>query len=163
MPESFAVELVEVVQELRRRLAEHQEKEDVAYLDYLDSMDVVAEVRREEEEMPHVWEEIIDGTAPEWLKVYGSTVRAAARLRQFVLGMRTIGGTSAFDVKQMIEHWPQVEPDVQLAMAWLAGRCAKLHERAKELKSSVEQLEASSAKPHGRSNDDLVEGASTCP
>jgi len=137
MPESFAVELVEVVQELRRKLAEHQEKDDADYFEYLDSMDVVAEVRREEEEMPHVWTEIIDGTAPEWLKAYGRTITEAARLRQFVLGMRTIGGTSAFDVKQMIEHWPQVEPDVQLAMAWLAGRCAKLHERATSLKPSV--------------------------
>lgn len=152
MPESFAVELVAVVKELTRRLKAHDDKENWNYVDYLDSMDVMREVMREEKELPKVWDEIREGTAPDWLQAYGNTITAAARLRTFALGIRTIGGAWGFELKQMIEHWSKLEPDVQLALSWLARRCRLLHEEAQQLRSQVE-LAASDSNLKKRSMD----------
>jgi hypothetical protein len=137
MPETYVAELAEAVKVLARRLEDYDDQECGEYLEFLGDQDVLAEAMRNKEEMSQVWEEIGSDKAPEWLKEYGLSVRAANRLRMFVFGLRTIGGTSIFDVQKMIKEWPQLNADVQFALAWMANRCAKGHSELEELRSSV--------------------------
>jgi hypothetical protein len=129
-----AFDLLVVVQELTRRLEKHAEADDAAYLDRLDEEEVVANIEREELEMLRVRDEIEDGSAPEWLKVFGNMVEGVDNLRTFVVGIRGVGRTLAIDVSQLvdmshlIEHWLELGSNVQFTMAWLSYRNAVMHE-----------------------------------
>jgi hypothetical protein len=122
------VALEQQVKELKDRLAERENQDIVETLDYLDEMDFLKQIGSENEQMLRLRRELRAGTTCDWLIAFEDELATAAYLKSFVLEVYANHFTPSFDMKGIIERWSNLEPDMRVAIAWLASRCSRFRQ-----------------------------------